>query len=68
MPAFSFEKLPPPVALESIPIVTVSVRQHRGIIVQMLDRLTEARMRRSAKTMMSDHSTDAVSKAALTKD
>lgn len=54
MPAFSFEKLSPPVNPE--PVQVVSVRQHRGIIVQMLDRLTEARMRRTSRDISQDQS------------
>jgi hypothetical protein len=42
MPAFSFEKLPPPIRRESVP----AAKPQRGLIIQMLDRLTEARLRR----------------------
>ncbi len=45
MPAFSFEKLPPPIDPRPAPAPAV---KHRGIIVQMLDRLTEARLRRAS--------------------
>lgn len=48
MPAFMFEKISPPVHQgSSIPAVTI--REPRGVIVQMLDRLTESRMQREAR-------------------
>ena len=51
MPAFSFEKLSPPVRREtaasnSLPNLSSRPKSSRGIIVQMIDRLTEARQRR----------------------
>ena len=47
MPAFMFEKISPPVHQGgSIPAVTI--REPRGVIVQMLDRLTESRLQREA--------------------
>ncbi|WP_431014939.1 hypothetical protein [Bradyrhizobium pachyrhizi] len=45
MPAFTFEKISPPVRRG--PIAPVEQKQ-RGVIVQMLDRLVEARARRAA--------------------
>jgi len=46
MPAFSFEKILPPVP--HVPVAATSVvRKQPGIILQMLDRLVEARVRRA---------------------
>lgn len=45
MPAFSFEKLSPPVRREVVPSAPV---KPRGLIHQMLDRLAAARQRRGA--------------------
>ncbi|MGY4472998.1 hypothetical protein [Bradyrhizobium sp. USDA 3364] len=45
MPAFTFEKISPPVPPG--PIAPVEQKQ-RGVIVQMLDRFVEARARRAA--------------------
>jgi hypothetical protein len=44
MPAFSFEKISPPVRRGPIPSV---VKKQRGVIVQMLDRFVEARVKRT---------------------
>jgi hypothetical protein len=50
MPAFTFEKISPPVRNGSMPpdaaASTSVVRKQRGVIVQMLDRFVEARVRR----------------------
>ncbi len=46
MPAFSFEKISPPV--RGGPIAPIEQKQ-RGVIVQMLDRFVEARVRRTLK-------------------
>jgi len=43
MPAFTFEKIPPPARRGPIPPI---VRKQRGVIVQILDRFVEARVRR----------------------
>ena len=43
MPAFSFEKISPPVRRGPIPPIA---RKQRGVIVQMLDRFVEARVKR----------------------
>jgi hypothetical protein len=43
MPAFTFEKIPPPVRRG--PVAPI-VKKHRGVIVQILDRFVEARVRR----------------------
>ncbi|HEX7921647.1 MAG TPA: hypothetical protein VF583_11885 [Bradyrhizobium sp.] len=45
MPAFTFEKISPPVRRG--PIAPIEQKQ-RGVIVQMLDRLVAARARRAA--------------------
>jgi hypothetical protein len=45
MPAFTFEKISPPVRRG--PIAPIEQKQ-RGVIVQMLDRFVEARARRAA--------------------
>ncbi|WP_050421005.1 hypothetical protein [Bradyrhizobium tropiciagri] len=45
MPAFTFEKISPPVPPG--PIAPVE-QKPRGVIVQMLDRFVEARARRAA--------------------
>ena len=44
MPAFTFEKISPPVRRGPIPPI---VKKQRGLIVQMLDRFVEARVKRS---------------------
>jgi hypothetical protein len=50
MPAFTFEKISPPAGLAQIsraPIPPVANKKQRGVIVQMLDRFVEARVKRS---------------------
>jgi hypothetical protein len=44
MPAFSFEKIPPPIRRGPIPSIA---RKQRGVIVQILDRFVEARVKRA---------------------
>ena len=44
MPAFSFEKISPPVRRGPLPPIA---KKQRGVIVQILDRLVEARARRA---------------------
>jgi hypothetical protein len=46
MPAFSFEKISPPVRRGPIPPI---VEKQRGVIVQILDRFVGARVKRSAR-------------------
>jgi hypothetical protein len=46
MPAFSFEKISPPVRRG--PIAPI-VKKQRGVIVQILDRFVEARVKRSLR-------------------
>ena len=47
MPAFMFEKISPLAHQGNIPAVTI--KEPRGVIVQMLDRLAESRLRREAR-------------------
>jgi len=53
MPAFTFEKISPPAPRGPIPPVAVAgtteVRRQRGVIVQMLDRFVEARVKRTLR-------------------
>ena len=50
MPAFTFEKISPPARGGSItPVSTKQPQRHRGIIVQMLDRFVEARVKRTLR-------------------
>jgi len=44
MPAFTFEKISPPVRRGQLPPV---VKKQRGVIVQILDRFVEARVKRA---------------------
>ena len=46
MPAFTFEKITPPTTRG--PIAPIVVKK-RGVIVQILDRFVEARVKRSAE-------------------
>jgi hypothetical protein len=47
MPAFTFEKISPPVRQGPIP--PVANKKQRGVIVQMLDRFVEARVKRTQR-------------------
>ena len=47
MPAFTFEKITPPG--DRGPIAPVANKKQRGVIVQILDRFVEARVKRSLK-------------------
>lgn len=49
MPAFMFEKILPPV--RSAQVQAIAVNESRGVIVQMLDRLTANRLQRDARAM-----------------
>ena len=51
MPAFTFEKISPPERPAPVGNVTENavVRKPRGVIVQMLDRLVEARVKRTLR-------------------
>jgi hypothetical protein len=46
MPAFTFEKISPPVRHGPIPPI---VKKQRGVIVQILGRLVEARVKRTQR-------------------
>ena len=47
MPVFTFEKISPPVRRGPIPPI---VKKQRGVIVQILDRFVEARVKRTKLT------------------
>ena len=47
MPAFTFEKISPPANRGPIP--PVANKKQRGVIVQILDRFAEARVKRTLK-------------------
>ena len=47
MPAFTFEKISPPA--NRGPVAPVANKKQRGVIVQILDRFAEARVKRSLK-------------------
>jgi hypothetical protein len=46
MPAFTFEKISPPVRRGPIPSIA---KKQRGVIVQILDRFVEARVKRAMR-------------------
>jgi hypothetical protein len=46
VPAFSFEKISPPVRRGPVPAI---VKKQRGVIVQILDRFVEARVKRTLR-------------------
>ena len=46
MPAFTFEKISPPVRRGPIPSIE---QKQRGVIVQILDRFVEARVKRTKR-------------------
>ncbi len=46
MPAFTFEKISPPVPRGPIPAIA---KRQRGVIVQILDRFVEARVKRTLR-------------------
>ncbi|TMJ50784.1 MAG: hypothetical protein E6G85_16985 [Alphaproteobacteria bacterium] len=46
MPVFTFEKISPPVRRGPLPPI---VKKQRGVIVQILDRFVEARVKRSLR-------------------
>ena len=45
MPAFTFEKMSPPG--ERAPVAPVANKTQRGVIIQILDRFAEARVKQS---------------------
>ena len=46
MPSFTFEKISPPVRRGPLPPI---VKRQRGVIVQILDRFVEARVKRGLR-------------------
>ena len=46
MPAFTFEKISPPLRRGPLPSIA---KKQRGVIVQILDRFVEARVKRSLR-------------------
>ena len=46
MPVFTFEKISPPVRRGPLPPI---VKKQRGVIVQILDRFVEARVKRTSR-------------------
>jgi hypothetical protein len=46
MPAFTFEKISPPLRRGPLPPIA---KKQRGVIVQILDRFVEARVKRSLR-------------------
>jgi hypothetical protein len=46
MPTFTFEKISPPLRRGPLPPI---VKKQRGVIVQILDRFVEARVKRSQR-------------------
>jgi hypothetical protein len=46
MPAFTFEKISPPVRRGPIPSIE---QKQRGVIVQMLDRFVQSRVKRTKR-------------------
>ena len=46
MPSFTFEKISPPVRRGPLPPI---VKKQRGVIVQILDRFVEARVKRTLR-------------------
>ncbi len=59
MPAFSFEKISPPVNRSGSGRVATAVviKQPRGVIVTLLDRLAESRLEREARKLRRDFKT-----------
>jgi hypothetical protein len=47
MPAFTFEKISPPA--DRGPVAPVANKKQRGVVVKMLDRFAEARVKRTLK-------------------
>jgi hypothetical protein len=46
MPAFTFEKISPPIRRSPVPPIA---KKQRGVIVQILDRFVEARVQRTLR-------------------
>jgi hypothetical protein len=50
MPAFSFEKISPPIRHDPVPTIE---KKQRGVIVQVLGRFVEARVERAQRVEQS---------------
>ena len=60
MPAFTFEKISPPP--ERGPVPPVANKKQRGVVVKMLDRFAEARVKRLLKKRVIARNPDRPSK------
>ncbi len=49
MPVFMFEKISPPIHRVVQVAQVVAINEPRGVIVQMLDRITASRLKREAR-------------------
>ena len=49
MPAFTFEKISPPQPVNRSPIPPVANKKQRGVMIQILDRFVEARVKRTLR-------------------
>jgi hypothetical protein len=49
MPAFTFEKISPPVRGAPVPVIE---KKQRGVIIQILGRFVEARVQRAEKRVI----------------
>jgi len=59
MPAFTFEKISPPSRPEAQPAPVVqAASETRGVIIQMLDRMTSSRLEREARSLRLAQSQD----------
>ena len=54
MPAFTFEKISPPVRRNPAPVAPAAEEKQRGRIVQILDRLTDSRAKLSLRKTRAD--------------
>jgi hypothetical protein len=63
MPAFTFEKISPPIRRGPIPPIA---KKQRGVIVQILDRFVEARVKREEKGVIARRQQKPPDKAAPT--
>jgi hypothetical protein len=63
MPAFMFEKISPPVHRVA---QAIAVNEPRGVIVQMLDRLTASRLQRDARALRKSRNEISFTEADIT--
>ena len=63
MPAFTFEKISPPIRRGPIPPIA---KKQPGVIVQILDRFVEARVKREEKGVIARRQQKPTDKAAPT--